>query len=88
MRVARIASRLTAARRFASEHKRLVVALQFVVLAIFLGSVGWAVRGSFHAAGKDLRDADPWLFLFACLAVAAYYLVFVEIGRASCRERV
>lgn len=75
--MARIASQLTSLRRFATEHKRLVVALQLLVLAIFLGSVGWAVRGSFHAAGKDLRDADPWLFLFACLAVAAYYLVFV-----------
>jgi hypothetical protein len=75
--VARIASQLTSLRRFATEHKRLVVALQFIVLAIFLGSVGWAVRGSFHAAGKDLRDADPWLFVFACLAVASYYLVFV-----------
>ena len=77
MRVARIASQLNALRRFAAEHKRLVVAIQFVVLAIFLGSIAWAVRGSFHAAGNDLKDADPWLFLFACLAVAAYYLAFV-----------
>src|SRR6185437_528678 len=50
---------------------------QLVLLAIFLGSVAWAVRGSFHAAGRDLRDADPVLFVFACVAVAAYYLVFV-----------
>ena len=47
------------------------------MLAIFLGSVAWAVRGSFHSAGRDLRDADPVLFVFACVAVAAYYLVFV-----------
>ena len=77
MRVARIASHLNAVRRFAAEHKRLVVVLQFAVFAIFLGSIGWAVRGSFHDAGNDLKDADPWLFLFACLAVAAYYLAFV-----------
>jgi hypothetical protein len=68
--VARITSRL-------KEHPRLFVAAQLTVLAIFLGSVTWAVRGSFHAAGRDLRDADPVLFVLACLAVAAYYLVFV-----------
>ena len=47
------------------------------MLAIFLGSIAWAVRGSFHAAGQDLRDANPALFVLACVAVAAYYLVFV-----------
>jgi len=70
-------SRLAAARRFASEHPRLLVAAQLAVLAVFLGSVGWALRGSFHAAGKDLRDADPVLFVLACVALAGYYLVFV-----------
>jgi uncharacterized membrane protein YbhN (UPF0104 family) len=39
--------------------------------------VGWALRGSFHDAAKDLRDAKPLLFVLACVAVAAYYLVFV-----------
>ena len=51
--------------------------MQLTVLAIFLGSIAWAVRGSFHAAGQDLRDANPALFVLACVAVAAYYLVFV-----------
>jgi uncharacterized membrane protein YbhN (UPF0104 family) len=64
-------------RRFAAAHPRLVVAAQLTVLAVFFGSVGWALRGSFHDAGKDLRDADPALFALACVAVAAYYLVFV-----------
>jgi len=54
-----------------------MVAAQLAVLAVFLGSVGWAIRGSFHAAGQDLRNADPVLFVLACVAVAAYYLVFV-----------
>jgi uncharacterized membrane protein YbhN (UPF0104 family) len=70
VRVARISSRLRA-------HPKLLVAGQLVILAIFLGSVAWAVRGSFHSAGKDLRDADPGLFVLACVAVATYYLVFV-----------
>jgi glycosyltransferase 2 family protein len=46
-------------------------------MAVFLGSVAYAVRGSFHAAGQDLRDADPVYFVLACVAIAAYYLVFV-----------
>jgi len=54
-----------------------MVAAQLALLAVFLGSVGWAIRGSFHAAGQDLRNADPVLFVLACVAVAAYYLVFV-----------
>jgi len=48
-----------------------------VLLATFLGLLIWGVRGSFHAAGKDLSNADPTYFVLACLAVAAYYLVFV-----------
>lgn len=69
--------RLTALRRFAGEHGRLVIVVQLALLAIFLGAVGWAVRGSFHAAADDLRNADPLLFLAACAALAGYYLVFV-----------
>lgn len=69
--------RVARAKSFLAAHKRLVAAAQLAILVVFLGSVGWAVRGSFHAAGRDLRDADPWYFVFACLAVAAYYLVFV-----------
>ena len=72
-----MAGRFARIRRFVAEHKRLVVAINFVVLAIFLGSVGWAVRGSFHAAGDDLRNANPALFTLACVVIAVYYLVFV-----------
>ena len=70
-------ARLSSLRRFAAAHPRGVVAAQFALLAIFLGFVGWAVRGSFHDAASDLRNADPLLFTLACLAVASYYLLFV-----------
>lgn len=70
MRLARITSRLR-------ERTRLRVAVELALLAIFLGLLTWGVRGSFHAAGKDLSNANPALFVLACVAVAAYYLVFV-----------
>jgi uncharacterized membrane protein YbhN (UPF0104 family) len=54
-----------------------LVVAQLAVLAVFFGFVGWAVRGSFHDAANDLRDADPVYFGLACVAVAAYYLLFV-----------
>lgn len=69
--------RLSTIRRFAAEHARLLAAVQLLVLAIFLVAVGWAIRGSFHAAADDLRNANPFLFLLACLALGSYYLVFV-----------
>jgi hypothetical protein len=68
--VARITSRLR-------EHTRLRVAVELVLLAIFLGLLIWGIRGSFHAAGNDLSNANPVLLVLACVAVAAYYLVFV-----------
>ena len=72
-----MAGRLSSLRTFAAAHKWLVVALQVVVLAVFLGCVGWALRGSFRAAGDDLRNADPVMFTLACVVLASYYLVFV-----------
>jgi glycosyltransferase 2 family protein len=72
-----VSGRLSSLRRFASEHPRWVVVGQLVLFAVFFGFVGWAVRGSFHDAADDLRNADPILFGLACLAVAAYYLLFV-----------
>ena len=70
MRLARITSRLR-------ERTRLRVAIELVLLAIFLGLLVWGIRGSFHAAGRDLSNANPALLVLACGAVAAYYLVFV-----------
>jgi len=62
---------------FFKAHPRVVVASQLVILAIFFGSLGWAMRGAFKDAGADLRNADPVLFVFACVVLAIYYLVFV-----------
>jgi uncharacterized membrane protein YbhN (UPF0104 family) len=62
---------------FLKAHPRAVIAVQLVVLAIFSVSVGWTLRGSFKDAGDDLRNADLTLFILGCVALAAYYLVFV-----------
>ena len=59
------------------ERTRLRVAIELVLLTIFLGLLVWGIRGSFHAAGRDLSNANPALLVLACAAVAAYYLVFV-----------
>src|SRR5947208_4377995 len=59
------------------EHPRAFVAAQIAILAVFLGFVGWAMKGSFKDAGDDLRNANPALFVLACAALAVYYLVFV-----------
>jgi uncharacterized membrane protein YbhN (UPF0104 family) len=72
-----VPSRLSSLRRFAGAHHRALVVAQLGVLAVFFGFVGWAVRGSFHDAANDLRDANPVYFVLACAAVAAYYLLFV-----------
>jgi uncharacterized membrane protein YbhN (UPF0104 family) len=72
-----VGRRLNSIRRFAAAHPRLMVVAQLVALAIFLAFLGWAIRGSFRDAADDLRNADPTYFTLACLAVAAYYLVFV-----------
>jgi glycosyltransferase 2 family protein len=62
---------------FSKAHPRVVVASQLVILAVFFGSLGWAMRGAFKDAGNDLRNADPVLFVLACVVLAIYYLVFV-----------
>jgi uncharacterized membrane protein YbhN (UPF0104 family) len=62
---------------FYKAHPRVVIVTQLVILAVFFASVGWAMQGSFKDAGSDLRNANPALFVLACAALAAYYLVFV-----------
>src|SRR5947209_89049 len=62
---------------FPTSHPRAFVAVQLAVLAIFFGAVGWAVRGSLHAAADDLRNADLVQFVLGCCFLAAYYLLFV-----------
>jgi len=68
---------VTAGRRWASEHPRALVALELVVGVVFIVCIAWAVRGSFRAAGKDLRHADLAYFGLACAVLAVYYLSFV-----------
>lgn len=72
-----MAGRLSSLRSFAAAHKRLVFTAQLVVVAVFIVSVGWALRGSFRDGADDLRNANPVLFVLACVVLAAYYLVFV-----------
>src|SRR5437763_4491532 len=72
--------RVKTARRsfeFFKAHPRVVIATQLIVLAVFFVAIAFAVRGSFSAAGDDLRNANPALFALGCAALAAYYLVFV-----------
>jgi len=70
-------SRLADVASFASRHRRLLGAVQLVVLAAFFVSLGWALRGSVHSAAHDLGDANLVLFGLGCAALGGYYLVFV-----------
>jgi uncharacterized membrane protein YbhN (UPF0104 family) len=62
---------------FLKRHHRLFVGAQILVLVVFFGAVGWAVRGSLGSAGDDLKDANLVDFGIACAFLAAYYLAFV-----------
>ncbi|MBA3347517.1 MAG: flippase-like domain-containing protein, partial [Actinobacteria bacterium] len=57
--------------------RRFVVGAQLVVLAIFLGALGWALRDVWGDAAPRLRNADVVDLALALAVVAAYYLVFV-----------
>src|SRR5262245_53693860 len=62
---------------FPKEHPRTFVGAQLLVLGVFFGAIGWALRGSFRDAGDDLRNADLLEFGIGCGFIAAYYLFFV-----------
>jgi hypothetical protein len=70
-------SRLSDLLAVASRHRRALGAAQLIVLGVFLGSLGWALRGSVHSAAHDLGNANIVFFALGCAALAAYYLVFV-----------
>src|SRR4051794_41485484 len=70
-------SRLSDVAGWASRHRRLLGAVQLIVLAVFFASLAWALRGSIHSAAHDLENANLILFALGCAALAAYYLVFV-----------
>jgi len=70
-------TRLSDVASWASRHRRLLGAVQLVVLAAFFISLGWALRHELHAAAHDLDNANLVLFALGCAALGAYYLVFV-----------
>ncbi|HEY1564706.1 MAG TPA: lysylphosphatidylglycerol synthase domain-containing protein [Gaiellaceae bacterium] len=70
-------TRLSDVASWASRHRRLLGAVQLVVLAAFFISLGWALRHELHAAANDLDNANLVLFALGCAALGAYYLVFV-----------
>jgi glycosyltransferase 2 family protein len=70
-------SRLENVAAFASRHRRLVGVGQLLLLAVFFSIFGWGLRGTFHSAEHDLHHSNLALFALGCVALAAYYLVFV-----------
>jgi uncharacterized membrane protein YbhN (UPF0104 family) len=70
-------SRLTDIATWAARHRRLLGAIQLVLLAAFFISLGWALRHQLHAAAHDLENANLVLFALGCAALGGYYLVFV-----------
>jgi uncharacterized membrane protein YbhN (UPF0104 family) len=68
---------LTDIAAWASRHRRLLGAVQLIVLAAFFVSLGWALRHQLHSAEQDLGNANLVLFGLGCAALGAYYLVFV-----------
>src|SRR4029078_11538348 len=70
-------SRLSDVASWASRHRRMLGAVQLIVLAVFFASLGWAIRGSVRSAAHDLGSGNLVLFALGCAALAGYYLVFV-----------
>lgn len=70
-------SRLSDAASWTSRHRRLLGAVQLIVLAVFFISLGWALRASVRSAAHDLDHANLVFFALGCAALGAYYLVFV-----------
>ena len=70
-------SRLADIATWAARHRRLLGAIQLVLLAAFFISLGWALRHQLHSAAHDLENANLVLFALGCAALGGYYLVFV-----------
>jgi uncharacterized membrane protein YbhN (UPF0104 family) len=62
---------------FLARHRRLLVAVQVVVVLIVFGFAGWAAKGDFGDARDGLARANLREFVVGCAFVGAYYLVFV-----------
>jgi glycosyltransferase 2 family protein len=72
-----VEARFAAFRELLRAHPRALATGQVVVLAIFFGFAGWAIRGNLSEAGDRLRDASIVDFVFGCAVLAGYYLAFV-----------
>ena len=70
-------SRLTDIATWAARHRRLLGAIQLILLAAFFINLGWALRHQLHSAAHDLENANLVLFALGCAALGGYYLVFV-----------
>ena len=70
-------SRLEDVASWAQRNRRLLGAIQLIVLVVFFAAVAFALRGSVHGAWHDLKNANVVLFALACAALAGYYLFFV-----------
>jgi len=53
------------------------IGIQVAAVAVLVASLAYAVRGSWDDALPRLRDARPLELVFACILLAAYYLLFV-----------
>jgi len=62
---------------WASRHRRVLGAVQLLLLAVFFISLGWALRHQLHSAAHDLNHANLVMFALGCSALGGYYLVFV-----------
>jgi uncharacterized membrane protein YbhN (UPF0104 family) len=58
-------------------NRRVVIGVELVALAVFLGALGWALRDVWDDAAPRLRDADLSDAGVALAILAAYYLAFV-----------
>ena len=58
-------------------HRRVVVSLQLLAVAVLLGALGYAVRDTWAEAAPRVRRADPVDLTAALVVLAAYYLLFV-----------
>ena len=82
-------SRLTDIATWAARHRRLLGAIQLVLLAAFFISLGWALRGTVHSAAHDLDNANLVLFALGCAALGIVGVVVrmagddVQIGAAQ-----
>ena len=60
-----------------ARHRRLVIAGEIAVFALFVGIATWAIGGEVGRAWHDFERADAADFAIGCGFVALYYLVFV-----------